>query len=101
MRAFLLKMTTGKFLLYTPDGDKSSVGAFWDNTKQEASPPLQDKSYKMKYDHILNNFCLQNAEYDWNFLKCYNSEQFRSDGKEIVAGVPDHAILRAEIKICK
>lgn len=30
-----------------------------------------------------------------------HSEQFRSDGKEIVAGVPDHAILRAEIKICK
>lgn len=92
------KKTYGKISLNTVTGDKSSVGAFWDNTEKKAKAPLLNKSSKHKYDHIITNLCLKNLEYNWDFLKFYNSQQFDSAGK-IVVGYPDHAILIAEIKL--
>lgn len=98
MRLSLQKKTDRKFSLYTAAGDKSSVGASWDIAKKKATPPRQDERLKNKYDHIITNFCLQNAEYDWNFLNFYNAEQFALDGR-IVPGYPDHAIFVAEINL--
>lgn len=100
MRLFLQKKTDRKFSLYTAVGDRSSVGAYWDIAQKRATPPHQNECFKNKYDHILTNFCLQKAEYNWDFLNFYNLAQFASDGK-IAAGYPDHAILIAEIKLSK
>lgn len=98
IRAFIAKRTDKRMLLYTPDGDNSSIGAFWDGIAGEAKVPILSKNAKHKYDHLITNYLPDKLTYTWNFLKHYNMEHFSTDGK-IIAGYPDHAVLLASIDL--
>lgn len=93
-----MKKTNGRFLLYTPNGDYSSIGAFWDSTAGEAKAPIPNMTAKHKYDHLLTNYIPETLEYKWDFLRFYNITHF-TEKRKIAVGYPDHAILLAKIKI--
>ncbi|MGN0538953.1 MAG: endonuclease/exonuclease/phosphatase family protein [Candidatus Fimenecus sp.] len=99
IRAFAINETHNKLSLYTPKGDKSSIGAFWDFKNKKAKSPVSNSEQKHKYDHLITNFVPEKLEYNWDFLKLYDDIKYFNANGTIKRGYPDHAILLAVIKI--
>mgnify|MGYP000004794221 FL=1 len=98
MRAFVKEKTKEKFSLYTPGGNNSSIGAFWDSVTGKAASPILKPEGKHKYDHLLTNFIPEKLEYNWDFLKSYGNIKYFTAAGKINRGYPDHAMLLAVIK---
>ncbi len=101
IRAHVINKTDKRFSLYTPDGNKPSIGAFWDFKSKKAKSPVSNSEQKHKYDHLITNFLPEKLEYKWDFIKMYDDIKYFNANGKIKRGYPDHAILLAIIKIKK
>ena len=98
MEEKIKEKTKEKFSLYTPGGNNSSIGAFWDSVTGKATSPILKPEGKHKYDHLLTNFIPEKLEYNWDFLKSYGNIKYFTAAGKINRGYPDHAMLLAVIK---
>lgn len=99
IRAFAINETHNKLSLYTPDGNVSSVGAFWDSKSEKAESPISNPKQKHKYDHLITSFVPEKLDYKWDFIKLYDDIKYFTAKGKIKRGYPDHAILLAIINI--
>ena len=99
IRAFAEKKNDNKLSLYTPDGNLSSIGAFWDAQARKAKAPALNAAARHKYDHLITttNYFPEKLEYHWDFLNGYDASNFTTKG-EIRTGIPDHAVLLCHLK---